>query len=94
MIYEKCYKTLIGIRQDYPVLRTGEYVPIFAEGRHLAFVRHLEKQVILVAINAGDSTWELDIPVNEYFTDGTPLRDLLGGEDAFISEGHLRDIKI
>ena len=60
----------------------------------LAYVRHLEKQVMLVAINAGDSTWELDIPVNKYFTDRTPLRDLLGGVDAFISEGHLRDIKI
>jgi neopullulanase len=90
----KRFKTLIAIRNDFQVLRTGEYVPIYAEGRQLAFVRHLEKQVFLVAINAGDSSWELNIPVNEYFSDGTPLRDLLGGDDALVSEGHLREMKI
>ncbi len=90
----KRFKALIAIRNDFQVLRTGEYVPIYAEGRQLAFVRHLEKQVFLVAINAGDSSWELNIPVNEYFSDGTPLRDLLGGDDALVSEGHLREMKI
>lgn len=86
----KAFKTYIHIRMQNPVLRTGEYVPIFAERRRIAYLRHLEGQRMLIAINVGDDPWELNIPVSEQLKDGTQLEDLLGGEYGLIEEGHLR----
>jgi glycosidase len=84
------FKTFIRIRHANPVLRTGEYVPMFAEGRRLVFLRHMEGVRMLVAINAGDAPWEINVPVKETLDDGTVLEDLLHGEGAIIEEGHLR----
>jgi len=85
----KAVQAYIRIRHAHPVLRTGEYVPIFAEGRHLAYLRFLESATMVVALNAGSSSWELDLPVSEHLPDGTVLVDLLGGGEAVIEEGHL-----
>ena len=84
------FKTFIKIRHENPVLRTGEYVPIYAEGRQLLFLRHMEGVRMLVAINAGDAPWELNVPVGDYLEEGTVFADLLGGDGAVIEEGHLR----
>jgi len=86
----KAIKTYAHIRLENPVLRTGEYVPIFTERRRLAFIRHLEGQRILVAINAGDGEWDLNLPVDAHLEEGTVFEDLLGGEGAVIESGHLR----
>ena len=83
-------KTYTHIRLENPVLRTGEYVPVFAEGRRFAFVRHLEGKRMLVAFNAGEGKWKLNLPVNSHLEDGTLLEDLLGGGDALVEDGHLR----
>lgn len=83
-------KTYIHLRLAYPVLRTGEYVPVFAEGRHLAFLRHLEGERLLVLLNAGDETWDFNIQVESYFKEGVMFEDLLGGQGAVVEEGHLR----
>ncbi len=83
-------KTYAHIRLKNPVLRTGEYEPIFAEGRQFAFVRRLEKEKMVVALNAGNESWDLNLPVNEKFNDGQYFVDFLGGENAVVEEGHLR----
>jgi hypothetical protein len=83
-------KTYTHLRLEYPVLRTGEYVPLFAEGRCLAYLRHLESQRMLILINAGDGSWDLNLPLADYFPDGTLFEDLLGGDGAVVEEGHLR----
>jgi neopullulanase len=85
------FKKFIHIRNENQILRTGEYVPLYSEGRHLAFLRHLEGQWMLVAINAGDSNWNLDIPIDGHIEDRTLLKDLIGGGEAIIQEGYLRD---
>lgn len=86
----KAIKTYSHIRREQPVLRMGEYVPVFTEGRRLAFVRHLDGKRILVAINAGDSTWDLNLDLGSEFSDGTLFEDLLSGEGAVMEEGHIR----
>jgi len=83
-------KTYTHLRLAHPVLRTGEYVPVFAEGRHLAFLRHLDGQRLLVLINAGDQRWDFNIPVEPHFADGTVFKDLLGGDGGFVEGGHVR----
>ena len=85
------FKKFIRIRLENQVLRTGEYVPVYAEGRHFAFLRHLEGQRMLVAINAGDENWGLDIPTGDHIEDRTLLKDLIGGGEAVLKDGHLRD---
>jgi len=85
------FKKFIGIRNENQILRTGEYVPIYSEGRQLAFLRHLEGQRMLVAINAGDANWDLNISLDDYVQDGMAFKDLVGGGDAVIKEGHLRN---
>ncbi len=90
----KAFKTYIHIRNAHPVLRTGEYVPLFAEGRRLVILRHLEGQRMLVAINAGGSPWELNIPLEGQLPDGARVEDLLGGDGAVVEEGHLRKVTL
>ncbi len=87
-------KKFIRIRHNNKVLRTGEYVPLFAKGRQLLFLRYLEGKHMLVAINAGDQPWDLNVPVDSYFTDKAQLKNLLGGEGAVIEENHLRKCTI
>jgi len=83
-------KTFAHIRLENPVLRTGEYVPVYAEGRRLVILRHLEGERLLVAFNADGEEWDLDVPVGEHFGEGAVFEDLLGGNGAVVQEGHLR----
>jgi cyclomaltodextrinase / maltogenic alpha-amylase / neopullulanase len=83
-------KTYTYLRLENPVLRTGEYVPVYAEGRQLAYLRHLEGQRMLILLNAGDGSWEVNLPVRDHFSDGISFVDLLGGDGAVVEDGHLR----
>jgi len=83
-------KTYTHLRHAHPVLRTGEYVSLYAEGRHLAYLRHLESAKMLIALNANGSHWDLNIPLGGHMPDGTQLEDLLGGGGAVIEDGHMR----
>lgn len=90
----KDIKKFIRIRHDNKVLRTGEYVPLFAEDRQLLFLRQLEGKRMLVAINAGDQAWDLNVPIDHHLEEGVQLLDLLGGAGAVIEENHLRKCTI
>ncbi len=87
-------KSYAHIRHENPVLRTGDYIPIFAEDRCLAFVRNLDGQLMIVAINAGDSNWDLNLPVAEYLKDDTVLLDLINGQSGVIEDGYFRKVSI
>jgi hypothetical protein len=82
-------KTYAHIRRKYQVLRTGEYVPVFAEGRHLVVLRHLEGKRMLIVFNPDGGEWELNLPLGEHFGNGVAFEDLLGGEGAVMEEGYL-----
>jgi cyclomaltodextrinase / maltogenic alpha-amylase / neopullulanase len=90
----KAIKTYAHIRLENPVLRTGEYLPVHAEGRTLAYLRYLEGQRMLVVINAGNDKWELNLPVGLHFEEGTVFEDLLGGESAVVEDGQFRKCSI
>ena len=87
-------KTYAHLRLDHPVLRTGEFVPIFGEGRTIAYLRHLGRERVLVAINAGGVPWDINIPVTPHLAEGMVVEDLLGGGGAIVEEGHLRKATI
>ncbi len=83
-------RTYTHLRLKHPVLRTGEFEPVFAQGAYLAFLRYLEGEQLLVLLNTGNSTWDLNVPVEKWFANAVEFEDLLGGEGAVIEEGHLR----
>jgi cyclomaltodextrinase len=84
------FKTYTHLRMAHSVLRTGEFVPVYAQDRTIAYLRHLGHDRMLIAINAGSVPWDLNIPIAPHFEDGAILEDLLGGNSALVEEGHLR----
>jgi alpha-glucosidase len=48
------YKALIGLRKKSPQLRSGDYVPIAAQGDLLLYRRQSEDGAVVVALNLGD----------------------------------------
>ncbi len=87
-------KTYAHLRLDHSVLRTGEFVPVYGEGRTIAYLRHLGRERLLVAINAGGTPWEVNIPVTPHLAEGMVVEDLLGGGGAVVEEGNLRKVTI
>jgi alpha-glucosidase len=48
------YKALIALRREFPQLRSGDYVPIAAQGDLLLYRRQSEGQAVVIALNLGD----------------------------------------
>jgi cyclomaltodextrinase len=84
------FKRVIAIRKQYPALRTGEFLSLHAEAQALVFLRRLEDQTLIVAINNGDQELELRVHTNGQVGDGTRWKDLLGGKSAQV-EGNVLD---
>jgi cyclomaltodextrinase / maltogenic alpha-amylase / neopullulanase len=76
------YKSLIAFRKENPVLRTGEFIPLHAEGSAIAYLRRLYGERLLVVINNSSSSYKLDIPVDGHFNDGDHLSAVFGGKGA------------
>jgi alpha-glucosidase len=70
------YRRLIALRQDEPALEIGDYMAVEAEGDVLAYLRRHGDRQILVALNLGGSSAQLDLA-----TTG------LGGEVVISTEG-------
>ncbi|MEL6160316.1 MAG: alpha-amylase family glycosyl hydrolase [Cyanobacteria bacterium J06554_11] len=49
------HKALIALRHRHPALRTGTYQTLAAEGDCYVFARILEKEMVIVAVNAGEA---------------------------------------
>jgi alpha-glucosidase len=48
------YKALIGLRKESSQLRSGDYVPIAAQGDLLLYRRQSEGNAVVIALNLGD----------------------------------------
>jgi neopullulanase len=83
-------RTYTHLRLKHPVLRAGEFEPVFAQEACLAYLRHLDGEQLFVLLNTGHSTWDFNVPVEKWFANAVEFEDLLGGEGAVIEEGHLR----
>ncbi len=49
-----CHKALITLRHAHPALRTGKYTGLYAEGLVYAFMRSLDTEQLIVAVNADE----------------------------------------
>ena len=87
----KDFKTFIKIRNDHTVLRTGEYVPLYSEEQHLVILRHLNGDQMLLAFNASDQPWDMNVRVEGHVDNDTRFKDLIHGGEAVIRDGYLRN---
>ncbi|MGB7442554.1 MAG: glycoside hydrolase family 13 protein [Coleofasciculaceae cyanobacterium] len=59
------HRQLIALRHAHRALRTGKYKVLSAEGMVYVFARQLEKEELIVAINAGTSNEQVKFKVSE-----------------------------
>ena len=81
------YQSLIKLRHQYPALRTGSYQVLAAEGQFYCFARVLDSEIVVVAINAGDSTHKATIALDDL---ANQLQSIIFGSAQFsIRDRHL-----
>lgn len=87
------FKAAIALRHAHPVLRRGEFTPLYSQGNVFAFVRHGEGEPLLVALNVGNDAATVSVPVGGHFKAGASLQTLLtsngatGGEEVEVQDG-------
>lgn len=82
------------VRQSLPVLRTGDYEPVYASERILAYLRVDHEEKVLVLINAGDQAQTVSIPLNGAFEEQTILQDQIGPKSFTVEEDTLANVNI
>ncbi|MGQ9494554.1 MAG: glycoside hydrolase family 13 protein [Anaerolineae bacterium] len=92
-------KGCIALRKAHPALRRGEYRSLLAKEQVYVFGRRiscaglphegLPGETLLCVLNAGKRSWELCVPVQDYFQEGEMLRELWGKGKAIVQNGCL-----
>ncbi|MGH2561539.1 MAG: glycoside hydrolase family 13 protein [Thermomicrobiales bacterium] len=60
------HKEVIALRQAHPVLRTGDYVRLYAVRHVYAFARVLDETTLVVAVNVGDAAETVEMPLGAW----------------------------
>lgn len=85
-------RELITLRHAMPVLRTGTYQPIFAEGQAMAYLRQNEEESALVLINVDESARTVKLQTPGCWSAGTSLQDQLS--DALYTVGEDQQLQV
>jgi neopullulanase len=90
------FRRAISLRHEHPTLRRGRYLRLHADDQHgiYAFARQGEEETLVVVLNNGLVRYDLDVPVEGLFSDGTALHDLWEGDRAQVIAGHLTGITL
>lgn len=83
----------IALRKEHPALRRGRLERLYASDDVCAYGRRAERDVIVVAFNAGDDARTLNIETGDLLPDGA-ARDLWSGDTAHVSNGVLRHVTL
>ncbi len=84
---------LIQARRASSALRLGTFSPLVSNNASgaLAFARSHESQTVVIAMNAGAHTAELDIPLETFgYSEGQVLHGLEDGREERVMDGRLR----
>jgi neopullulanase len=81
------------LRHEHPALRRGRYLRLHADDQHdvYAFARQGESETLVVVLNNGPASYDLDVPALNLFADGTALHDLWKGGRAQVIAGRITD---
>jgi cyclomaltodextrinase len=85
------FRRAIGLRHEHPALRQGHYLRLHTDNEQgvYTFARQGEEETLVVVLNNGPAGYDLDVPVEGLFSDGTALHDLWEGGRARVAAGHL-----
>ena len=72
----------IALRRTHSALRDGDFLPLYAEGKQYAFLRHHASETMLVAFNMADTAAELLVPVSPQLRNGRETDDRLRDPNA------------
>ena len=79
------FKALGALREARPSLRQGDIRYIGAEGAILVFERTLDGERTVIALNAGDTEWEIELPWETAFA-----KELLSFQNFWARDGRIR----
>ena len=82
---QRLFKALGALREERPSLRQGDIRYIGAEGAILVFERTLNGERTVIALNAGDTEWELEMPWETAFA-----KELLSFQHFWARDGRIR----
>jgi len=85
------FRRAIALRKAHPALRWGHYVRLYASHRHnvYAFARQTEEETLVVVLNNGSASYELNVPVRGLVAGGVVLQDLWSGGKARVTAGRI-----
>ena len=82
------YRKVIGIRKEYPALRTGSFQTVLAEGKSYSFIREDGANRIVVVMNNSGGKTNVKLELGGFgFTDGSTLKDMLGDSSYTVDGG-------
>ena len=88
-------KRLTTLRKKYAALRRGKMTSVYANGKVLAFARHMPNaETVIVAINAGRQAITLDLRVERLLNNGERLVEEWTRAETVIEDGYARGIQV
>jgi len=74
------FKRLISLRKDHAALRTGDYIPLFADNQAMGYIRKNNSETFIILINNSSESITLDVELKDYFSKNATIVDVLSGE--------------
>ena len=86
-------KRCIRLRHDHPALRRGSYARVYSHQGVYAFLRQLDDNLLLVALNGAEEARVVNLPAGGV-QDGTVMEDVWSSERLEVAGGRLRDVRL
>jgi cyclomaltodextrinase len=88
------FKSCIALRKTYPALRYGEFLTLFAQDQVYAYMRRIGNEILIVALNNGPGSWQMDISLGESSFSGLHSHTLLGTGQAQIEGSRITGMTV
>lgn len=88
------YKKATHIRNTYPVLRSGDYQPLYSSGYVYAFARLSPEANMILIFNAHSYEVSLDLPLGNIIKKNGELEDLWEKERYLVKDKCLKNLSL
>jgi len=88
------FKRCIALRKTHPALRRGSYTVLLSENDVCTFVRQLENETVVVALNLSHETREMSLRIKGMVDEEATLRNVWGQDVYTVEGGSLRGLKL
>ncbi len=88
------FQRLIALRRARPSLRRGSFRFLHAEDQVVAYVRELDGEIVVVALNASRSNRRIDLALDGGVPDGTILEEAWSNRSTRLEQGMLRGLEL